>query len=104
MWQVQLKNTNPTIRFFVWCQHGEWGFGENNDDSTTPLEFDQWKYDLWQVMACVAVNLGIISLKSLELVPHSTGFVNMTTGIYNEKGNQKLVLFDFAAFLVTIVC
>ena len=55
-------------------------------------------------MACVAVNLGIISLKSLELVPHSTGFVNMTTGIYNEKGNQKLVLFDFAAFLVTIVC
>ena len=29
-------------------------------------------------MSCVAVNLGILSLKSLELVPFSQGTVNLT--------------------------
>ena len=31
-------------------------------------------------MACVAVNLGILSLRALEIVPYSSGVVNMTTG------------------------
>mmetsp|Transcript_8750 Transcript_8750/g.14891 ORF Transcript_8750/g.14891 Transcript_8750/m.14891 type:complete len:674 (-) Transcript_8750:138-2159(-) len=35
-------------------------------------------FDVNTVMACVAINLGIISLTSLELVPYSQGTVNLT--------------------------